>query len=24
MTGDIIAYYADRRASDDYIGTGTH
>jgi hypothetical protein len=24
VTGDIIAYYADRRASDDYIGTGTH
>lgn len=24
VTGDIAAYYADRSASDDYIGTGTH
>lgn len=23
-TGDILAYYADKRASDDYIGAGTH
>lgn len=23
-TGDIIAYYTDKRASDDYIGVGTH
>jgi len=24
LTGDIVAYYVDRSASDDYIGTGTH
>ena len=24
VTGDVFAYYADRRATDDYIGTGTH
>ena len=24
VTGDVIVYYADKSASDDYIGTGTH
>ncbi|NLE25179.1 MAG: hypothetical protein GX625_07540, partial [Clostridiaceae bacterium] len=24
VTGDVIAYYADKRATDDYLGTGTH
>jgi hypothetical protein len=24
VTGDILAYYANRRATDDYMGAGTH
>ena len=24
VAGDVVAYYADRRATDDYMGTGTH
>lgn len=24
LKGDVLAYYADMRATDDYIGTGTH
>jgi len=24
LTGDVVAFYADRRATDDFMGTGTH